>query len=106
MPGYLRDAALETGRALPGISGERASFPCGGKPAVRRLDTVGSSRFPLPFPEYIMGPGRMPPEDAVGRSILIVEDEKEIRDLLVHYLRREGFSPPGGPAGGAGGGGG
>lgn len=27
------------------------------------------------------------------RSILIVEDEKEIRDLLVHYLRREGFRP-------------
>lgn len=27
------------------------------------------------------------------RSILVVEDEKEIRDLLVHYLRREGFSP-------------
>jgi len=29
----------------------------------------------------------------VERSILIVEDEKEIRDLLVHYLRREGFRP-------------
>jgi DNA-binding response OmpR family regulator len=28
-----------------------------------------------------------------GRSILIVEDEKEIRDLLVHYLRKEGFQP-------------
>jgi len=27
----------------------------------------------------------------VGRSILIVEDEKEIRDLLSHYLRKEGF---------------
>jgi DNA-binding response OmpR family regulator len=27
----------------------------------------------------------------VGRSILIVEDDKEIRDLLAHYLRREGF---------------
>ena len=27
------------------------------------------------------------------RSILIVEDEKEIRDLLVHYLRKEGFQP-------------
>jgi len=27
------------------------------------------------------------------RSILIVEDEKEIRDLIVHYLRREGFRP-------------
>ncbi len=27
----------------------------------------------------------------MGRSILIVEDEKEIRDLLAHYLRREGF---------------
>ncbi len=29
----------------------------------------------------------------MGRSILIVEDEKEIRDLLVHYLRKEGFRP-------------
>jgi two-component system alkaline phosphatase synthesis response regulator PhoP len=27
----------------------------------------------------------------VGRSILIVEDEREIRDLLSHYLRKEGF---------------
>lgn len=27
----------------------------------------------------------------MGRSILIVEDEKEIRDLLSHYLRKEGF---------------
>lgn len=29
----------------------------------------------------------------MGRSILIVEDEKEIRDLLAHYLRKEGFTP-------------
>jgi two-component system alkaline phosphatase synthesis response regulator PhoP len=28
----------------------------------------------------------------LSRSILIVEDEKEIRDLLAHYLRKEGFS--------------
>ncbi len=27
------------------------------------------------------------------RTILVVEDEKEIRDLLAHYLRREGFAP-------------
>jgi DNA-binding response OmpR family regulator len=27
------------------------------------------------------------------RTVLIVEDEKEIRDLLAHYLRKEGFSP-------------
>lgn len=26
-------------------------------------------------------------------SILIVEDDREIRDLLVHYLRKEGFQP-------------
>ena len=51
-----------------------------------------------------MGPDRMPPEDAVGRSILIVEDEKEIRDLLVHYLPREGFSPTTDPRGETGGG--
>jgi len=53
MPGYLRDAALETGRALPGISGERDSFPFRGKSAVRRLDTIGASRFSLPFPDHI-----------------------------------------------------
>ena len=29
----------------------------------------------------------------MGRSILIVEDEKEIRELLAHYLRKEGFRP-------------
>ncbi len=29
----------------------------------------------------------------MSRSILVVEDEKEIRDLLAHYLRKEGFSP-------------
>jgi DNA-binding response OmpR family regulator len=29
----------------------------------------------------------------VGRKILVVEDEKEIRDLLAHYLRKEGFDP-------------
>jgi two-component system alkaline phosphatase synthesis response regulator PhoP len=27
------------------------------------------------------------------RTILVVEDEKEIRDLLAHYLRKEGFAP-------------
>ncbi len=27
------------------------------------------------------------------RTILVVEDEREIRDLLAHYLRKEGFSP-------------
>ena len=27
----------------------------------------------------------------MGKSILIVEDEKEIRDLLAHYLRKNGF---------------
>lgn len=32
------------------------------------------------------------PETALPRTILVVEDEKEIRDLLAHYLRKEGFS--------------
>jgi DNA-binding response OmpR family regulator len=32
-------------------------------------------------------------EIAVARTILVVEDEKEIQDLLVHYLRKEGFAP-------------
>jgi len=27
------------------------------------------------------------------RKILIIDDEREIRDLLAHYLRKEGFSP-------------
>jgi DNA-binding response OmpR family regulator len=27
------------------------------------------------------------------RKILVVEDEKEIQDLLAHYLRKEGFAP-------------
>jgi DNA-binding response OmpR family regulator len=34
-----------------------------------------------------------PLEIAVARTILVVEDEKEIQDLLVHYLRKEGFAP-------------
>jgi DNA-binding response OmpR family regulator len=29
----------------------------------------------------------------LASSILIVEDDREIRDLLVHYLRKEGFRP-------------
>ena len=33
------------------------------------------------------------PETALPRTILVVEDEKEIQDLLAHYLRKEGFSP-------------
>jgi len=27
------------------------------------------------------------------RKVLVVEDEKEIQDLLAHYLRKEGFAP-------------
>ena len=30
---------------------------------------------------------------AGSRKILVVEDDREIRDLLAHYLRKEGFSP-------------
>jgi two-component system phosphate regulon response regulator PhoB len=40
-----------------------------------------------------MGFQSVPPENAVPRTILIVEDEKEIQDLLAHYLRKEGFAP-------------
>jgi DNA-binding response OmpR family regulator len=32
-------------------------------------------------------------ENAVPRTILVVEDEKEIQELLAHYLRKEGFAP-------------
>lgn len=35
----------------------------------------------------------------MGRSILIVEDEREIRNLLVHYTRKEGFTPTVAPDG-------
>ncbi len=35
----------------------------------------------------------------MDRTILIVEDEKEIRNLLVHYLRKEGFRPSAAPDG-------
>jgi two-component system phosphate regulon response regulator PhoB len=34
-----------------------------------------------------------PQEAVVPRTILVVEDEKEIQDLLAHYLRKEGFTP-------------
>jgi DNA-binding response OmpR family regulator len=40
-----------------------------------------------------MGPELSFQGETLGRSILIVEDEREIRDLLVHYLRKEGFQP-------------
>jgi len=40
-----------------------------------------------------MGPELASQGETLGRTILIVEDEKEIRDLLVHYLRKEGFQP-------------
>jgi DNA-binding response OmpR family regulator len=39
-----------------------------------------------------MGFQPSPTETAVPRTILVVEDEKEIRDLLAHYLRKEGFT--------------
>jgi DNA-binding response OmpR family regulator len=35
----------------------------------------------------------VPLENAVPRTILVVEDEKEIQELLAHYLRKEGFAP-------------
>jgi DNA-binding response OmpR family regulator len=40
-----------------------------------------------------MGFHLISPGDAVPRTILVVEDEKEIRELLAHYLRKEGFTP-------------
>jgi len=40
-----------------------------------------------------MGFQAHPPEAALSRTILVVEDEKEIQDLLAHYLRKEGFTP-------------
>jgi len=40
-----------------------------------------------------MGFAPEPPETALPRTILVVEDESEIQDLLAHYLRKEGFTP-------------
>jgi DNA-binding response OmpR family regulator len=40
-----------------------------------------------------MGFASETPETDLPRTILVVEDEKEIQDLLAHYLRKEGFSP-------------
>lgn len=34
-----------------------------------------------------------PAEAPLPKTILVVEDEKEIRDLLAHCLRKEGFAP-------------
>ena len=46
-----------------------------------------------PVKAHIMGSATETPETALPRTILVVEDEKEIQDLLAHYLRKEGFSP-------------
>jgi DNA-binding response OmpR family regulator len=47
----------------------------------------------IPAPGPIMGPQTDPREAVLPRTILVVEDEKEIQDLLAHYLRKEGFTP-------------
>ena len=40
-----------------------------------------------------MGFQPIPPESDVPRTILVVEDEKEIQELIAHYLQKEGFAP-------------
>ncbi len=35
----------------------------------------------------------VPLEEPLAKTVLIVEDEQEIRDLLAHYLRKEGYRP-------------
>jgi DNA-binding response OmpR family regulator len=35
----------------------------------------------------------VPPEEALAKTVLIVEDEQEIRELLAHYLRKYAFRP-------------
>jgi len=45
----------------------------------------------IPVKAHIMGYESETPETALPRTILVVEDEKEIQDLLAHYLRKEGF---------------
>jgi len=47
----------------------------------------------IPVKAHIMGYESESPETSLPRTILVVEDEKEIQDLLAHYLRKEGFSP-------------
>ena len=49
--------------------------------------------YTYPAKLHIMGFDTENPETALPRKILVVEDEKEIQDLLAHYLRKEGFSP-------------
>jgi len=51
----------------------------------------GGCTIPAKVP--IMGFKSETPEIPLPRTILVVEDEKEIQDLLAHYLRKEGFSP-------------
>src|SRR5659263_163873 len=47
----------------------------------------------IPVKTHIMGFDSENTETALPRTILVVEDEKEIQDLLAHYLRKEGFTP-------------
>ena len=49
--------------------------------------------YTIPGNANIMGYDSEHLETALPRTILVVEDEKEIQDLLAHYLRKEGFSP-------------
>ncbi len=51
----------------------------------------GGCAIPAKIP--IMGFESVNPETALPRTILVVEDEKEIQDLLAHYLHKEGFTP-------------
>jgi DNA-binding response OmpR family regulator len=54
---------------------------------------AGVARLPSHYPvsaRYNRG-NNAPPGATLGKSVLIVEDEKEIRDLLALYLRKEGF---------------
>ena len=55
--------------------------------------STGVGECTIPVKAHIMEYESENPETALARTILVVEDEKEIQDLLAHYLRKEGFSP-------------
>jgi arsenate reductase len=60
---------------------------------IEELDRLARKRKTVPPKPPIIGGAPETLGTSLPRTILVVEDEKEIRDLLAHYLRKEGFSP-------------
>ncbi len=75
----LMEEAVAEAQTGPGGPGE----PEGAYP--RKPEEIGRSRPPVTLlPHQVTGFG-------VGRSVLLVEDEEAVRDLLASYLSKEGF---------------